>query len=184
MRLRRRPGKPLRKRKGGLHMTQTMMLLKNLKREAAGADGNGSGMAVGGGGLVPMLVKALGGQKALYVQILSLAREQSRFVASGESEALMTVLAARSRLIQQVNPLDQELQPYKGRWQEVLDGLPTADRKVVGGLLQDVQKLLADILETDERDKASLVKQKTVVGGELQRTVSGRALNRAYGVGR
>ena len=164
-------------------MTDAMMLLKGLKRETPpGAGGRDAGAA--GGSLVPTLVRALSGQKGLYVQILALANEQSRYVASGDNEALMTVLGARSRLIQQVSPLDTELQPYKGRWQEVLDGLPEGDRKVVGGLLQDVQKLLSDILETDERDKASLVKQKTMVSGEITRTVSGRALNRAYGVGR
>jgi hypothetical protein len=135
----------------------------------------------GGGGMVATLVRALSGQKALYEQILSLARQQSQYVASGESEALMTVLGARSRLIEQVMPLDRELQPYKGRWQEVLDGLPAADRKVVGSLLQDVQKLLGDILTLDERDKESLVRQKSVVGIEIKRTVTGAALNRAYG---
>jgi hypothetical protein len=134
-----------------------------------------------GGGTVPTLVRALSGQKALYQQILTLARQQSQYVASGESEALMTVLGARSRLIEQVVPLDRELQPCKGRWQEVLDGLPVADRKVVGGLLQEVQQLLADILALDERDKESLIRQKSVIGTEIKRTVTGTALNKAYG---
>ena len=133
------------------------------------------------GGTVPTLVRALSGQKVLYQQILTLARQQSQYVATGESEALMTVLGARSRLIEQVLPLDRELQPYKGRWQEVLDGLPAADRKVVGGLLQDVQQLLGEILALDERDKESLIRQKSVIGVEIKRTVTGSALNKAYG---
>ena len=137
-----------------------------------------------GGSIVGTLSRALSGQKSLYIQILALAKQQSSYVATGESESLMTVLAARSRLIEQVAPLDRELQPYKGRWQEVLDGLPTADRKVIGGLLQEVQKLLSDILALDEKDKESLVRQRTTVGSEITRTVNGAALNRAYGVGR
>ena len=135
----------------------------------------------GGGGMVTTLVRALSGQKALYEQILTLARQQSQYVTSGESEPLMTLLGARSRLIEQVMPLDRDLQPYKGRWQELLDGLPAADRKVVGGLLQDVQKLLGEILALDERDKESLIRQKSAVGLEIKRTVTGAALNRAYG---
>jgi hypothetical protein len=130
------------------------------------------------------LVRTLTGQKNLYLQILSLARQQSEYVATGESESLMSVLGARARLIEQVAPLDKELQPYKGRWQQVLDGLPTAERKTVGGLLQEVQKLLSDILAQDERDKESLVRQKADVGAEIQRTVSGAAVARAYGVKR
>jgi hypothetical protein len=147
----------------------------------------GGGAATMGGGMSPTtaaLIRALSGQKSLYMQILSLARQQSEYVATGESESLMSVLAARSRLIEQVAPLDRELQPYKGRWQEVLDGLPTAERKAVGGLLQEVQRLLSDILAQDERDKESLVRQKTDIGAEIQRTVSGAAVARAYGVKR
>jgi hypothetical protein len=127
------------------------------------------------------LVRALSGQKSLYEQILALARQQSAYVASGETEALMTVLAARNRLIEQVAALDKELQPYKGRWQEVLDGLPATDRQAVGRLLQDVQRLLGEILSQDEKDKETLIRQKTGVSAQLQRTVSGAALNRAYG---
>jgi hypothetical protein len=140
---------------------------------------SGNGAA---GGLVSMLVKALAGQKELYVQLLALAKQQSQYVATGESESLMTVLAARSRLIDQVGPLDKELQPYKGRWQEVLDGLPPTERETVAKLLKEVQQLLADILAQDEVDKQSLIRQKEDVGAELKRTVTGVHLNKAYGV--
>src|SRR5690242_1276160 len=97
-----------------------------------GMPGAGSLAGGSGGSVVGTLVRALTAQKGLYVQILALASQQSGLVAAGQSEALMSVLAARSRLIEQVAPLDRELQPFKGRWQEVLDGLPTSDRKVIG----------------------------------------------------
>ncbi|HUO10190.1 MAG TPA: hypothetical protein VM008_17925 [Phycisphaerae bacterium] len=147
------------------------LMLPNLKNESAG-------------GLAATLVKALSGQKELYVQILTLAKQQSQYVATGESESLMRVLAARSRLIDQVGPLDQELRPYKGRWQEVLDGLPATDRERVGTLLKEVQQLLSDILAQDEVDKQALIRQKEQVGSELKRTVTGAHLHRAYGVKR
>jgi hypothetical protein len=151
-------------------MTQTLWM-SQLKRGGAGAAGS-----VGG-----TLVRVLSAQKGLYAQILALARQQSQYVATGESEALMAVLGARSRLIEQVVPLDAELQPFKGRWQEVLDGLPENDRSVVGPLLKEVQQLLSEILETDERDKESLVRQKEAVGTEIKRSVTGAAVARAYG---
>jgi hypothetical protein len=159
-------------------MSHETLLMNSLKRDAA--PGTGGGAA---GGIVPVLVRALSGQKAAYSQILSLARQQSAHVAAGESEALMVIFSARNRLIHDIAAFDRDLQPYKGRWQEVLDGLPTADRRVVGELLQEVQRLLAEILERDERDKESLQRQKAVVGGEIQRAVTGAALNKAYRMG-
>ena len=155
-------------------MSHQTLLMNSLKRDGAPA---------GPTSLVDTIRSVLTRQKAIYVQILSLAKQQTAHVAMGESEALMTVLAARNRLIQDVAPLDRELQPYKGRWQQVLDGLPTADRRIVGELLQDVQRLLGDILAQDEKDKETLMRQKTQVGNELNRAVSGAALHRAYGVG-
>jgi hypothetical protein len=131
--------------------------------------------------LTEMLVRALSGQRGLYVELLALARQQSQYVATGESEQLMAVLAARSRLIEQVAPLDVELQPFKGRWQEVLDGLAAPDRATVAGLLKEVQQLLADILAQDEMDKASLQRQKSDVGVQINRAVTGAALAKAYG---
>ena len=132
--------------------------------------------------LVPMLVRTLSAQKSLYVELLALAKQQSQFVITGETESLMTVLGARSRLIDRVAPLDKQLQPYKGRWQEVLDTLAPKDRPTVAGLLKDVQQLLGDILAQDEKDKESLTQQKTQVGQELKRTVTGATLHRAYGM--
>jgi len=95
---------------------------------------------------------------------------------------LMTVLGARARLIDAMGPLDRQLQPYKGQWQRVLDGLAGDERKQVAGLLGEVQKLLADILAQDEADKESLIRQKTDIGSQIGKTVTGAQLNRAYGV--
>src|SRR3954467_3568909 len=137
-------------------MSHETLLMNALKRDASPTTG----------GMVPLLVRALSGQKVAYTHILALARQQSGHVAAGENEALMSILAARNRLIHEVAAHDRELQPYKGRWQDVLDGLPSADRKVIGGLLQEVQRLLGEILAQDERDKESLLRQKAEVGGE------------------
>ena len=129
-----------------------------------------------------MLQNALSQQKSLYMELFALARKQSQYVATGQSEELMSVLAARSRIIDQVAPLDAQLQPYKGRWQEVLDSLPQKDRETIAALLREVQQLLAQILAQDEIDRDSLNRQKSQIGSEISRTVNGAALNKAYGV--
>ena len=131
--------------------------------------------------LAEKLVAVLTAQRNLYTQLATLAVQQSGYVATGESEALMSVLGARQRLVDQLTPLDLALQPFKGRWQETLDGLAANDRSAVAGLLQEVQQLLAQILERDEADKEALIRQKTNVGLQIQGAVTGRQLNKAYG---
>jgi hypothetical protein len=160
---------------------KTFDMLKKKPADTAAPAQPQAATSADGGGFLAALVATLGAQKNLYVQLLDLAKQQSKYVLSGETESLMTVLAARARLLDQVAPLDLRLQPYKGKWQETLDGLNAADRPVVAGLLKEVQQLLGEILAQDERDKESLTRQKTEVSVALNRTVSGVALNRAYG---
>jgi hypothetical protein len=133
-------------------------------------------------GLAQTLIAALRAQHDLYSQLAGLAKQQSEYVATGQSEELMTVLAARQRLIEKLAPLDQELQPYKGRWQEILDSLQEPARGTIAKLLMEVQQLLAQILERDDADKQSLIRQKTEVGLKIQGAVAGRQLNKAYGM--
>ena len=131
--------------------------------------------------LAKNLIAVLTAQRDLYAQLTALAAQQSGYVATGEAEALMSVLGARQRLVDQLAPLDRELVPFKGCWQETLDGMDPAGRSAVAGLLQEVQQLLAQILERDEADKQSLIRQKTDVGLQIQGAVTGRQLNKAYG---
>jgi len=131
--------------------------------------------------LAEQLIAVLAAQRDLYTQLDDLARQQTEYVATGQSAPLMSVLAARQRLVDQLSPLDQQLQPYKGRWQETLDGLAPETRGTVARLLQDVQHLLAQILARDDADKQSLIQQKTEIGTQIQGAVTGRQLNRAYG---
>ena len=127
------------------------------------------------------LVQTLSAQRDLYIQLAELARRQTDLVTAGRSEELMTVLAARSRLIDQLAPLDAQLQPFKSKWQTVLDSLGAEDRSAVSTLLTQVQQLLSDLLEQDEADRQALIRQKTDVGTQIGRTVTGTQLNRAYG---
>ena len=134
--------------------------------------------------LVQSLVQTLTAQRDLYMQLAALARQQSECIAHGESEDLMRILAARGRLIDQLAPLDQQLQPYKDRWQQVLADMAEPDRNQVSMLLTQVQQLLSDLLEQDDADRQTLLRQKTEVSEQLSRTVTGSQLNRAYGVKR
>lgn len=132
--------------------------------------------------LAQTLAQVLGAQRDLYIQLATLARQQSEFIAQGASEDLMTVLATRSRLIDELAPLDKQLSPYKDRWQEVLDSLAGPDREQVSMLLTQVQQLLSDILEQDEADRQVLLRQKTDISSQISRSVTGGQLHRAYGV--
>ncbi len=153
-------------------------MTQDVQRKLLDADGEYQGRVAA---LGRSLIATLTAQRELYIELAALARQQSLYVASGQSEELMKVLAARSRLIDQVAPLDKQLQPYKDRWQGVLESLSGEDRQTVSMLLTQVQQLLADILEQDEHDRQSLVRQKENVAAQITHAAAGAQINRAYG---
>jgi hypothetical protein len=131
--------------------------------------------------LAERLIAALTAQRAIYIELAALAKKQSDFVNTYDTEKLVQLLAARSRLLEQIAPLDRQLQPYKNCWQETLQKCDPVSKKTISMLLVQVRQLLADILERDEADKEVLIRQKAQVAGELRHTVTGAQLNRAYG---
>ena len=132
--------------------------------------------------LAPRLIALLTAQRDVYQQLAELARQQSQYVAAAASEKLMSVLGARARLIDELALLDAKLQPIKPHWQQTLATLPAEQRATVNDLLRQVEDLLAQILAQDEVDKQALIQQKDDIGAQLRTTVSGRQLNRAYGM--
>lgn len=129
-----------------------------------------------------VLKELLGRQKDLYGQLATLADQQSQSVRTGETEKLMSVLAARQQIIEQIEPLDKQLHPYRANWDATLAGMPTEERSAVQSLMAEVQQKLAGILKQDEEDRKLLMEQKEDVGTKINQTVTGLQLNKAYGV--
>jgi hypothetical protein len=130
----------------------------------------------------PALVRLLTSQRDVYQQLAELACQQSQFVIAGQAEELMTVLAARGKLIDELSALDRELRPHKPHWETMMAQVTGEERATIDGLMSEVETLLARILAQDEADKAVLVKQKADIGAQLQGTATGQQLNRAYGI--
>ncbi len=129
-----------------------------------------------------VLMDLLGRQQGLYRQLATLTAQQSEFVRSGATEKLMSILSARARIIEQLEPIDRQIQPYRANWDATLAALPAEERTGVQSLMAEVQQMLADILKQDEEDRKLLMEQKEEIGLEINKTVTGVQLNKAYGV--
>jgi len=120
-------------------------------------------------------------QQNLYRQLAELAAKQSECVRKGATETLMSILSARAHIIDQLEPLDKKIQPYRSNWDATLAGMSEADRGGAQSLMAEVQRLLASILKQDEEDRKLLEEQKEEVGTQITKTVTGSQLHKAYG---
>lgn len=131
-------------------------------------------------GNVPALIGLLRRQRSLYEQLEVLSRQQEGLVAQGAAEPLLALLAQRQQLLEGISALHAELAPFRQQWTELAGRLPEEDRRQVNGLVEQVQAMLAGILERDERDRRTLQAARGRVAGELQRLQTTAAAAQAY----
>lgn len=122
-------------------------------------------------GNVPVLIALLDRQRALYELLCAMSREQSQLIETAQTESLLSHLAQRQKLIDEVTAVNAELDPYRRRWAEIWADLNPADRERVGGLVRGVETLLASILKRDDEDRKALQSAKARVA-EQMRSVS------------
>jgi hypothetical protein len=119
-------------------------------------------------------------QRDVYLQLRELARTQARAVAEERPEELLRVLGDRQRRINELLEINAQLEPFRSRWAELRQAMGRPEQLEVGELVEQVQKLLAEILQQDEGDCDAL-RQRTESHRNAAAAVSvGQRLNAAY----
>jgi len=129
---------------------------------------------------VEKLIELLSQQRCLYGQLQELARKQTELVDGRDPEMLLKVLGARQRLIDQLTTIDRELAPVRAAWSEISGELSQGQQLEVQHLIDDVQKILGEILSHDEKDCERLSHQKQEVAGEIRGAMAGKRVHQAY----
>jgi flagellar biosynthesis/type III secretory pathway chaperone len=127
------------------------------------------------------LLNLLEQQRDLYAQLHELSDQQSRLIASGETEQLLNVLAQRQGLVESLTQINGRLTPWRDHWSEVAERLPAGDRDRLRRLLDEVQQYLQQILDRDEQDRAQLESTREQVGGQLKQVNRAGPARKAYG---
>ncbi len=117
-------------------------------------------------------------QRDLYRQLEALSQRQGQLVADSDAEALLGLLGQRQRLLDELDGLNVQLQPYRADWREHLAGMATDERAQVAGLVDEIAALRDAIVAQDDRDFQRLRLAQGKVGAELGKTANqGRAMN-------
>lgn len=121
-------------------------------------------------------------QRDLYLQLSQLTEQQRGLITGDEPEQLLTLLAQRQQIIDQLQAVSARLRPYQANWRQVRGRLGEDESRQIDGLVGEINALLADIMKQDETDTALLSARK----GETHRAIgtlqTGRQASRAYAV--
>jgi len=123
-------------------------------------------------------------QRDVYLQLRDLARVQRGAIESEGSEDLLRILGDRQRQIRRLTEINSRLEPLRGRWDQLQQGLDDGDRQQVGELVQQVKQLLGEILEQDKGDCETLKERTEASRSGAANIVLGHKLNAAYAAGR
>ncbi len=121
------------------------------------------------------------GQRDLYRQLKTLSEQQTRFIREGSTEQLLSVLSERQSVIETLSRANADLAPYRDRWGDLTSSAAPEQRRQVRETLDEIERVLAEVVEQDERDRTELRGVQQQIGAQLNRVgKAGRAI-RAYG---
>jgi len=127
------------------------------------------------------LITLLESQQKIYAQLNELSQKQSELVTAGDAEPLLSLLGQRQQLIDQLTQINGRIDPYKKDWPALWPQLDRGVQARIQQLINQVQKLLDQIVEQDEKDRVALSSQRQQLASDIQKVRQGSAVNRAYG---
>ena len=122
-------------------------------------------------------------QRDVYQKLSEFAASQAAAVQDDQAEALLRILSQRQQLIGELTEINNRLEPYRSRWDELREQLSAAERLRVSDLVEEVQSLLDQILLRDEQDSDELRRRSDQARNDAASTTTGRAVNAAYAAG-
>ena len=126
-----------------------------------------------------MLIKLLERQQALAEQLDGLTERQAAQIESGDSDALLALLAHRQRIMDQFIAGQDSL----GRLSEACrrEGAASEQtRQMITALIEDITKRLGHIMDRDEQDRDLLERHRQGVGESLAGLSTAREARQAY----
>ncbi len=126
------------------------------------------------------LTELLTQQRDVYRRLRELAMAQRASIEDEEPESLLRILADRQRQIARLTELNSQLEPHRSRWDQIRQSLAQPERLRVGELVEEVQQLLAEILQRDEGDCDALRQRSSETQGGAAAAALGQKVNAAY----
>jgi hypothetical protein len=125
------------------------------------------------------LLKLLERQQALAEQLAGLAERQAALIEAGDSDALLSLLSQRQKIMDQFLASQDSLAGLSDSCRRHSE-LPDGARDRIRSLIHDISRRLSDIMNVDEQDRARLESSRPDGGDPLAGLNKARAARHAY----
>lgn len=114
------------------------------------------------------VMRLLRKQAQLYGRLATYSGRQRRLVSDDDIGTLLTLLADRQRLSQELTHVASRLAPIRHNWSTFRSHLTQDQRKEAEALIDDAERQLRQVMEEDERDAHVLAGRKRLAADALQ----------------
>jgi len=121
-------------------------------------------------------------QHQLYAELKSLSDQQKQTLQQGSTTDLLTILAKRQGIVDQLGRLAEELAPLREQWDSLIEKLAEDDRQSLRSLVLETQELAQSVMQQDDVDQSQLRDMRRTVAHELSQVNQTAAARNAYGV--
>jgi hypothetical protein len=129
------------------------------------------------------LISLLRRQVTVYTSLEQLSRRQRDLIAAEDQQQLLTLLAERQKLVDELSGLNQALVPLQEGWRTHRQTVAPTARAEVDRLVRRAGEILQRILATDERDARILSARKSQTATQVAALAQGQQAFAAYGEG-
>lgn len=127
------------------------------------------------------LDELLGRQVELYRRLEELGKSQGRLIENSESDQLLSLLAKRQNVVDEIIEINEGLEPFRSRWEAVTQALDASLMAHIREMVQEIESLASAVAERDQADEATLRRRRDAVSEQLGGVSRGREALVAYG---
>lgn len=127
------------------------------------------------------LLALLTEQHDLYRQLHALSGQQAQCIRDGSTEQLLALLSQRQTVIDSITRSNTQVAPYREQWPSLRDTVDPSLRDRVHSTLDEIEQLLNQVVEQDERDRAELKGAQAQIGSQMGNVNRAGQAIQAYG---
>lgn len=133
------------------------------------------------GAWMPRLRRLLTEQEVLYGSLERLAESQSSLIQGGDAPGLLAVLAERQTVLTELQRSNDEMEPFRARWSDLMARLPDGERQALADRVETIAHRIERITERDEADREALCARRVEVADRLSEVTRSKSAVSAYG---
>ncbi len=126
------------------------------------------------------LAKLVRAKRSCLTQLREAGRRQLELINSGEMAALLDLLATKQRMLQQLQRIEQALDPFRQEEPDQRVWRTPQDRQRCAEEITQCDALLAEVLALEKTSEAALVRQRAETAARLEGIRAAAEAWRAY----